>query len=191
MAKSTKNEIQLADEIIMNKIYYIRGMKVMLDKDLAEMYNVETKRLKESVKRNIERFPEDFMFELTKEEFENLKSQIATSSWGGQRYLPYVFTEHGVLMLSSVLYSPVAIQANIRIMRVYTKIKEMFSTNKDVLLKLEQIEKQVGSNTENIRTIFQALKQLLNPPQKERNPIGYKLPASPSQKAKKPIKPKK
>lgn len=191
MAKSTKNEIQLADEIIMNKIYYIRGMKVMLDKDLAEMYNVETKRLKESVKRNIERFPEDFMFELTKEEFENLKSQIATSSWGGQRYLPYVFTEHGVLMLSSVLYSPVAIQANIRIMRVYTKIKEMFSTNKDVLLKLEQIEKQVGSNTENIRTIFQALKQLLNPPQKERNPIGYKIPKLEPKEDKKATKSKK
>lgn len=191
MAKTTKNEIRLADEIIMNKIYYIRGMKVMLDRDLAEMYNVENKRLNEQVKRNSDRFPEDFMFQLNKEELENLKSQFATSSWGGSRKLPFAFTEHGVLMLSSVLNSPVAIQANIQIMRVYTKIREMFSTNKDVLLKLEQMEKQVGSNTENIKTIFQALKQLLNPPQKERNPIGYKLPALPSQKDKKPIKHKK
>jgi hypothetical protein len=182
MAKSTKNEIKLVDEIVINKIYLIRGMKVMLDRDLAEMYEVETKVLKQSIKRNLDRFPEDFMFELTDEEFENLKSQIATSSWGGTRYNPMVFTEQGVAMLSSILKSPIAIQVNIQIIRVFTKMREMLSTNKDVLLKLEQMEKQVGSNTENIKTIFQALKQLLNPPQKERNPIGYKLPENPKDK---------
>jgi len=100
-------------ELIASKIYLIRGVKVMLDRDLAELYGVETKRLKEQVRRNIERFPEDFMFELTKDEINNLRSQFATSSWGGARYLPMAFSEHGVLMLSSVLNSERAVQVNI------------------------------------------------------------------------------
>ena len=109
-----KKELQslVAEQKILNRIYAIRGEKVMLDQDLAEMYGVETKQLKRQVKRNMDRFPKDFMFELTKKEFENLRSQIGTSSWGGSRYLPIAFTEHGVLMLSSVLSSSTAIQVN-------------------------------------------------------------------------------
>ena len=113
----------IPDEAVISKIYFIRNEKVMLDNELAELYGVETRRLNEQVKRNIDRFPEDFMFQLTETEFENLKSQIATSSWGGRRKLPYVFTEHGVLMLSSVLNSDLAIKVNIQIMRVYTEIR--------------------------------------------------------------------
>ena len=106
--------------LVLSKIFIIRKKKIMLDEDLAEMYGVKTKRINEQVKRNLERFPKDFMFQLTIEEYEYLKSQIATSSWGGRRSLPYAFTEHGVLMLSSVLNSQTAIQVNITIMRVYT-----------------------------------------------------------------------
>src|SRR5665811_240024 len=117
---SENNIIAIPEEVIMSKIYLIRGQKVMLDSDLAELYGVETRRLNEQVKRNIDRFPEDFMFQLMEPEFENLKSQIATSSWGGRRKLPFAFTEHGVLMLSSVLNSNLAIKVNIQIMRIYT-----------------------------------------------------------------------
>ena len=147
----------------------------MLDSDLAELYNVPTKRLNEQVKRNLERFPDDFMFQLSTVEFENLKSQNATSSWGGKRKLPYAFTEYGVLMLSGVLNSPTAIQVNIRIMRVYTKLREMILTHKDILLKLEQMETQVLQNSEDIQMIFSALKQLLNPEQPPRRRIGFNV----------------
>jgi hypothetical protein len=129
-------EIVVADEVIMNKIYFIRGYKVMLDEELAELYEVPTKRLNENVKRNMRRFPEDFMFQLTQKEFNNLKSQNATSSWGGRRTAPYAFTEHGVLMLSSILSSERAISVNIQIMRIYTKMREMIITHKDILLQL-------------------------------------------------------
>jgi phage regulator Rha-like protein len=140
MAKS-KSELIVPDEILMSKIYYIRGYKVMLDEDLAELYEVETKQLKRQVRRNIDRFPEeDFMFELTKDELENLRSQIGTSSWGGSRYIPMAFTEQGVAMLSSVLNSARAIKVNIQIIRIFTRMREMLLTHKDILLKLEQLE---------------------------------------------------
>jgi phage regulator Rha-like protein len=139
MAKS----IVIPDEVIINKIYIIRGHKVMLDSDLAEMYGVETKQLKRQVRRNITRFPDDFMFELTDEELQNLRSQIGASSWGGVRYVPMVFTEQGVAMLSSVLNSERAIEVNIRIIRIFTKLREMRLTQKDILLKLEQLEKKI------------------------------------------------
>lgn len=113
----------ISDAIVVNKIYLIRGQKVMLDNDLAELYGVETKRLNEQVRRNIERFPEDFMFQLAENEWEILRSQIATSRWGGRRKLPSVFTEHGVLMLSSVLNSRQAVQVNIQVVRVFTRPK--------------------------------------------------------------------
>jgi hypothetical protein len=143
MAKS-KHELIVPDEILMNKIYYIRGYKVMLDEDLAELYEVETKQLKRQVRRNIDRFPEeDFMFELTKDEFENLRSQNGTSSWGGARYMPMAFTEQGVAMLSSVLNSERAIKVNIQIIRIFTRMREMLLTHKDILLKLEQLESKV------------------------------------------------
>ena len=135
MSKSQK-QIIIIDEVVISKIHLIRGEKVMIDSDLAELYGVATGRLNEQVKRNIERFPKDFMFQLTEIEFTNLKSQIATSSWGGRRTLPNVFTEHGVLMLSSVLNSDLAIKVNIQIMRVYTKIRNMLATHKDLLSKL-------------------------------------------------------
>ncbi len=138
----------LSDEVVINKIYLIRKQKVMLDRDLAELYGVETKVLNQAVKRNAERFPKDFMFQLSKTEFENWKSQIVTSNSDrmGLRKLPYAFTEQGVSMLSGVLNSAIAIQVHIQIIRVFTKMKEMLLTNKDILLKLEQIEKDVKTN---------------------------------------------
>ena len=173
MAKKVSDKSILPDELIINKIYFIRGQKVMLDKDLAEMYGIETKRLKEAVRRNSERFPKDFMFTLTQKEFQHLRSQFATSSWGGIRYLPTAFTEQGVAMLSGVLNSPVAVQVHIQIIRIFTKMKEMLLTNKDILLKLEKMEKDVKENKEDIAMIFEALKQLLNPQQPKRRMIGF------------------
>jgi phage regulator Rha-like protein len=171
---SKKKLSVIPDEIILNKIYFIRDQKVMIDRDLAELYGVETKRLKEAVKRNIERFPIDFMFEMTKEEFENWRSQIASSNSDrmGLRYMPFCFTEQGVTMLSCILNSQRAIEVNIKIIRIFTKMKEMLLTHKDILLKLEQMEKQVVQNNEEIQIIFNALKQLLNPPEEPRKQIG-------------------
>lgn len=170
MAKS----IALTDEVIISKIYLIRGHKVMLDVDLAELYQVETRRLNEQVKRNIDRFPNDFMFQLTEKEWENLKSQIATSSWGGRRKKSYVFTEHGVLMLSSVLNSDRAIQVNIQIMRIYGKLRSMIMDHKDILLKLEGLEGKVDKHDENFKVVFDYLRELLNPKVEPVRKIGFK-----------------
>jgi len=172
--------IVLTEEAIISKIYLIRGQKVMMDRDLAELYGVETKQLKRQVKRNIDRFPEDFMFELNAEEFQEWRCQIGTSNnvsgdKMGLRYAPYVFTEQGVAMLSSVLNSEGAIKVNIQIMRIYTKMREMLSTHKDILLKLEQLESTVTGHGENIQLIFKYLKQLLTPPeQANRQRIGFR-----------------
>jgi len=173
MAKATK-ALLIPDELVMNKIYLIRGQKVMLDEDLAELYQVETKRLNEQVSRNIDRFPDDFMFSLKKREFENLKSQIATSSWGGRRKLPRAFTEQGVSMLSGVLNSETAIRVHIQIIRVFAKMKELLLTHKDILLQLEKIEKKLTGHDEDIQLVFQYLKQLLNPSQPPRSKIGFR-----------------
>ena len=162
------------DEAIISKIYLVRNRKVMLDKDLAEMYGVETKRLNEQVRRNADRFPEDFMFRLTQEEFINLTTQNATSSWGGTRHLPFAFTEQGVSMLSGVLNSPIAIQVHIQIIRVFTKMREMILTNQEILLKLEIMETEVQGNKADIAIIFNALKRLLSPPKEPRTRIGFK-----------------
>jgi hypothetical protein len=134
-----ENNTLIPDELITSKIYLIRNRKVMLDEDLAELYNVETRRLNEQVKRNKARFPMDFMFQLTQEEFENLKSQFATSSWGDRRKLPYAFTEQGVAMLSGVLHSERAIKVNIQIMRVFTRMRELLETHKEILAKLDNL----------------------------------------------------
>ncbi|MCW3109638.1 MAG: DNA-binding protein [Segetibacter sp.] len=175
MAKANANIVSIMpDEVIISKIYLIRGQKVMLDEDLAELYQVETKRLNEQVKRNIDRFPKDFMFQLSEKEFANLKSQFATSSWGGRRKPPFVFTEQGVSMLSGVLNSPIAVQVHIQIIRIFTKMRELLLTNKDILLKLEKLENDVKENKDDIAMIFKALKQLLNPPQQKRRMIGFK-----------------
>ncbi len=170
-----KSNIAIPDEVVMSKIYQIRNQKVMLDEDLAELYGVETKRLNEQVKRNIDRFPEDFMFSLDEEEFTNLKSQFATSSWGGRRNLPNVFTEHGVLMLSSVLNSKQAIQVNIQIMRIYTKIREIILAHKDVFLRIEQVEKQMIKHDEKIELLFNYLSKFVEKEETPRIPIGYKI----------------
>ena len=156
--------IVIKQDIIEKKIFLIRGLNVMLDRDLAELYGVETKYLTRQVRRNIERFPEDFMFRLTKEEFlrcqivtSSLRSQIVTSSWGGRRYLPYAFTEQGVAMLSSVLNSKRAIQVNIGIMRVFVNIRKLVSTNKGILNRFYQLEEEVQLHDEKIRTIFEVI----------------------------------
>jgi hypothetical protein len=171
------NEISLVpDDVVMNKIFFIRNQKVMLDRDLATLYGVETKRLNEQVKRNLTRFPKDFMFQLNEIEFQNLKSQFATSSWGGIRKLPYVFTEHGVLMLSSVLNSEKAIQTNIQIMRIFTKIRQMLLDTTEIRLDVETIKKKIENQGKNIELVFQYLDELIE--KKETNPrrgkIGYK-----------------
>ncbi|HEV7232464.1 MAG TPA: ORF6N domain-containing protein [Bacteroidia bacterium] len=168
-------EISLSRKEIEEKIYLIRGYKVMLDSDLAGLYQVQTFRLNEQIKRNEARFPADFMFQLTGKEWENLKSQNAiSSSWGGRRTLPNVFTEYGVLMLSSVLNSDRAVQVNIQIMRIYARLREMIVSNKDILLKLEQMEKNVIRHDAEIELIFRYLKELLDPAQPPRKKIGFK-----------------
>ncbi len=158
------------NEIILKKIYMIRNEKVMLDKDLAELYSVQTKVLKQAVKRNISRFPKDFMFELTKNEFDNLRSQIVTSSHGGSRYLPMVFTEQGIAMLSSVLKSDKAIQMNIQIIRIFTKIRKLVLENVDVKKELEDFKDQTE---ERFNIIFQTLDQLIAIDEKPKKKIGF------------------
>ena len=158
-------------DIIEKKIFLIRGLNVMLDRDLAELYGAQTKVFIQAVKRNKDRFPDDFMFRLTKKEFDNLRfhfgisnlrSQIVTSSWGGRRYLPYAFTEQGVAMLSSVLNSKRAIQVNIGIMRIFVNIRKLVSTNKVILSRLHQLEDKVQSHDKKIRTIFEVIHKPLD-----------------------------
>ena len=177
MPKSSLPVASVAEETIVEKIYIIRGQKVMLDRDLAEMYGVPTFRLNEAVKRNRSRFPDDFMFQLTKDEYDSLRSQIAILKRGKHsKYLPYAFTEQGVAMLSSVLNSETAIQVNIQIIRLFTKMKHMILDNKDLWMKIEKIEQHLLKNDEEIKTIFAYLKKLLIQENKPRNPIGFKVP---------------
>lgn len=180
MAKSIKS-VPLAEERIMNKIYLIRSKKVMLDRDLAALYGVETRVLNQAVRRNERRFPDDFMFRLTEGDVKNLISQNVISSWGGIRKPPLAFTEQGVSMLSSVLNSETAIDVNIQIIRIFSRMRELLLTHKDILLKLEQMEKKMikqdgrmNKNEEDIQMIFGALKELLNPPQEPRPRIGFR-----------------
>jgi len=158
-------------EIIERKIFFIREKKVMLDKDLAELYGVETRDLNKAVKRNIDRFPEDFMFQLTNEEFGNLKFHFGTSSWGGTRKLPYAFTENGVAMLSSVLNSKLAIHVNIQIMRTFTRLREILLTHKDLARKLADIEKKYDSQ---FKIVFDAIRQLMKPDEPKKGKIGFR-----------------
>lgn len=162
-----------ADQALKQKIHTIRGRRVMLDFDLAELYEVPTKALKQAVRRNLNRFPEDFMFILTKEEFVDLRSQLVTSSHGGHRYTPMAFTEHGVLMLSSVLRSDRAIQVNIRIMRVFTRLKEALDEHKELLMKIEEIERQIEGQDEKIKLLFGYIKKLIRRENKPRRKIGF------------------
>lgn len=173
---SMAKEEMISNEVVATKIYFVRGQKVMVDRDLAELYGVETRILKQAVRRNIKRFPKDFMFEMTKEEFEDWRSQIvmSKSDLKGLRYTPFCFTEHGVLMLSSVLNSDQALAVNIQIMRVFTKMREMLTTNTELLLKMEKMEKKVSNQDKDIKAIFQYLKQFLKQEQKPRKEIGFK-----------------
>lgn len=163
----------IPEERIITKIYFLRNQKVMLDRDLAELYGVETKRLKESVKRNLFRFPEDFMFELTKEEFENWRTQFATSNSDrmGLRYAPMAFTEHGVLMLSSVLNSKQAISVNIQIMKIFTRVREMLADTLGIKLEIEEIKKKLQNQDKNIELVFSYLDELIT---KQEDPIPRK-----------------
>ncbi len=147
----------LPDEAVMDKIYLIRGKKVMLDRDLGQLYNVETKVLKQAVRRNKDRFPDDFMFELSNEEFTILRSQFVTSRWGGARYIPMAFTEQGVAMISSVLNSKQAIQVNIQIMRVFTRMREMLIDTLSLKLDIEEIKKKLENQDKNIELVFSYL----------------------------------
>jgi len=174
------NKITISDENIQNKIYVIRGEKVMIDSDLAQLYGVETKALKQAVRRNIDIFPENFMFELTKQEFGNLRSQNVTSSWGGQRYLPFVFTEHGVLQLANVLRSPLARRMSVRIINVFIRMRETLNHQKNLQRKLEELEKCYIEHDDKLSIIFEYLKQLETVEQQRklqvnRQKIGYKI----------------
>jgi hypothetical protein len=177
----TITSITIPDEVVMSKIYVIRGIKVMLDRDLAELYGVETKVLKQSVKRNISRFPSDFMFEMSEIEFEKWRKEFITAlkDKKGLRYAPFCFTEQGVAMLSSILNSERAIHVNIQIIRIFTRMRELLSTHKEILQKLEQIEMKDIEQDENIMLIFEYLKQFEKAKMEElefknRPKIGFK-----------------
>nr|WP_068889676.1 ORF6N domain-containing protein [Pedobacter panaciterrae] len=168
----------LPDEIIVNNIYYIRGHKVMFDAYLAELYQVETKQLKRQVRRNLERFPDDFMFELTPEEQKILRCQIGTLKQGEHlKYAPMVFTEQGVAMLSSVLNSPRAINVNIQIIRLFTRLRKMFIDNTELRLEIEKIKSKLDNQDKNMEIIFRYLDELLDKQEQPKTPrtrIGYK-----------------
>lgn len=168
----------ISEETISNKIYFIRNQKVMLDRDLALLYGIQTKVLKQAVKRNISRFPDDFMFELSDAEFSNWRSQIVTSNSDkmGLRYAPMAFTEHGVLMLSSVLNSDKAIQTNIQIMRIFTKVRQMLLDTTEIKLDIAQIQKKLENHDKNIKLVFNYLDELTEKKEDEkpRTKIGYK-----------------
>ena len=170
--RTTADAVQRIEEMI----FLIRGQRVMLDSDLAKMYGVTTKRLKEQFRRNIERFPKDFAFQLTSQELAILRSQIATSkSHGGLRYLPIVFTEHGALMLGNILNSEIAIEASIRVVRAFIWIREQLVANKELSQKLKELESRVGEHDEAIGNLFEAIRQLLNPVEKPEREIGFHI----------------
>lgn len=169
------DKLAIPKELILSKIYEIRGKKVMLSHDLAELYQVETRRLNEQVKRNIGRFPERYMFQLTTEEHQSLRSQNATLKRGQHsKYPPYAFTEHGVLMLSSVLRSERAEKVNLLIIDTFVELNQMLLTHKDLLLKMEELEKKVAGQDEKVQMIFDYLRQFIKEQEEPRKQIGYK-----------------
>jgi len=180
-----KSAVEVPVEVIQNKIYLIRNQKVILDIDLAGLYGVATKQLKQQVRRNLKRFPEDFMFELTWEETESLRSQFVTLKRGQHmKYLPYVFTEQGVAMLSSVLNNDLAIEVNIQIMRVFTKLRELLASHKDLARKIEELERKFDGKFEahdkKIALVFNAIKELLADKEetaKKKGPMGFVIPS--------------
>ncbi len=172
------SESNLHEAVVLSKIYIIRDRKVMLDADLAELYGVKTQQLNQQVRRNPVRFPEDFMFELTREEFDELRKGPRGGSWGGRRKLPLAFTEHGVLMLSSVLRSEKAVEVNIQIVRIFTRMRELLLHHQGLVLKVERIERELHEQAEDIETIYGYVTKLIEEPEEapepERRQIGYK-----------------
>jgi hypothetical protein len=171
MTDSKKHSTLIPPERINQSILYIRGEKVLLDADLAEMYGVETKVLTRSVRRNIERFPEDFMFQLNQVEYDDLRRHFGTSSqWGGRRYAPYAFTEQGVAMLSSVLNSQRAVQVNVEIMRAFVRLRSLLASHAELAGKLDALERKYDAQ---FKVVFDAIRQLMTPPPSPRRPIGF------------------
>jgi phage regulator Rha-like protein len=179
-SETATSSLAVPAERIERRILLIRGHKVMLDSDLAELYQVSTKRLNEQVKRNRGRFPEDFMFQLTLEEAQSLRSQVATSNRarGGRRYFPYAFTEHGAVMLASILKSSVAVQASVEVVRAFIRLREMLAAHKELATKLAELEARIEAHDENITALFEVIRQLMEPPEKPRPRIGFRAPDS-------------
>ena len=177
MMEKEKQKLAITESLVTSKIYIVRDKKVMLDRDLAELYKVETRALNQAVSRNLARFPKEFMFQLSPGEFEILISQIVTSSWGGTRKMPFAFTEYGVAMLSSVLRSKRAIKVNIQIMLVFSRIREMLIDSLRIKLDIEEIKKRLHNQDQNLELVFSYLDELIekqeNPP--PRNRIGFKI----------------
>lgn len=173
------SELQLNENNLVSRIYFIRGLYVMLDFELAQLYGVETKQLKRAVRRNLKRFPEDFMFELTKTEWDTLRYQNGTSKWGGIRYMPFVFTEQGVAMLSGILNSDLAIEVNISIMRTFVKMRQLLIAKDELETKIKLLQEQTQAafqeQQEQIQEIFEKLDELIKEKNEPRNPIGFKL----------------
>ncbi|MDG1346192.1 MAG: ORF6N domain-containing protein [Crocinitomicaceae bacterium] len=175
-------ELNIEEEIVLKRIHFIRGCKVMLDKDLAQLYQVETKQLKRQVRRNIERFPSDFFFELTQKEWDDLSCHIGTSNWGGSRILPMAFTEHlpvrqagGVLMLSSVLNNPKAIQVNIQLVRIFTKMRDILIDQKNLLEQIDKIKDRMDHHDDKMDGVIRYLQRFVKDQTIERKPLGYKI----------------
>ena len=160
-------------EHISQSILILRGQRVLLDADLAALYTVETRRLNEQVRRNRDRFPADFIFELTDEEFANLKSQFATSSWGGRRKRPIAFTEHGAIMAATILNSPRAVEMTIYIVRAFVQLRDLLASNRQLAAKFAELERKVGSHDQIIVGILKAIRELMHPPVPKTRPIGF------------------
>ena len=174
MNKTTASPVaELTPQVLVGRILVIRGQRVVLDSDLAQLYEVETKRLNEQVKRNIERFPADFMFELNALEFENLKSQFATSSWGGRRKLPLVFSEHGAIMAASVLNSPRAVQMSVYVVRAFVQLRELTRDHKVLADKLDALERRVSHHDNSLVALIDAIRALTEQPKPVKRPIGF------------------
>ena len=156
-----------------NEIHLVRGQRVMLDSTLAEIYRVTTRQLNQQLKRNQKRFPSDFAFQLTRQEFTNLRSQIVTSSYGGRRYLPWVFTEHGAIMLATVLNSDTAVDASVRVVRAFVQMRELVSANAVLARKLAELENKSDSHDQAIAQLFQAIRSLIAPPAAKKREIGF------------------
>lgn len=172
---TSTNKALVPVESIGQRILLIRGAKVMLDSDLAELYGVTTKRLNEQAKRNLDRFPADFMFQLADDEHAALRSQFATSKTGrgGRRYAPYVFTEHGAIMAATILNSPKAIEMSVFVVRAFIRLREVLSTHKELATKLEALERKVGGHDQAIAGLIDAIRQLMAPPAQNKRPIGF------------------